>query len=64
MSDTYKRHAVSKDVMQCGCHWKREPGFGDVLVLCPIHKAHSDASVKKFERERSAPRRLPVREEK
>lgn len=51
--DTYRRRMVSKDAMQCGCYWVREPGIGDVLKQCPIHQAATNASVAKFERERS-----------
>jgi hypothetical protein len=49
--DVYKRRFVG-DTAQCGCHWTREPGWGDVLNLCPIHKAHSAAHLRQYERER------------
>ncbi len=50
-SDTFKRRAVGPDEYQCGCHWERRPGCGDVLVECPIHAAAGRARLKKFERE-------------
>lgn len=52
MTDTFKRIKTSTDGMQCGCHWERRYGMGDVLIQCPIHKQASDALVKKFERAR------------
>jgi hypothetical protein len=53
MSDSYKRAFVD-DRAQCGCFWRRESGFGDVLHLCPIHEQHSRAELEKYERERIA----------
>lgn len=38
--DTYRRR-FDGDVAQCGCAWTKEPGYGDVLKLCPIHERHS-----------------------
>lgn len=48
--DSYKRREVSPGVYQCGCYWKREVHYGDVLVECPIHKQAGEASLKRFER--------------
>lgn len=53
--DPYKRRYVSADVYQCGCRWERQANEfynGDVLLLCPIHKQHSDAHYRAYERER------------
>lgn len=50
--DTYKRREVSPGVYQCGCTWTREPGWGDVLVECELHKLATKARVDRFERER------------
>ena len=50
--DTYKRRGVSPDAYQCGCKWVRRAGIGDVLAQCPLHQAHTEASVKEFDRER------------
>jgi len=47
--DTYRRNFTG-DVAQCGCRWERVAGFGNVLRLCLIHQAATDAAV---ERERS-----------
>jgi hypothetical protein len=55
--DTFKRVAVDKDRYQCGCHWLRSPIWGDQLSQCPIHGAATVASVREFDRERSAQRR-------
>jgi len=49
--DTYNRHNISPDIYQCGCHWTREEGWGDVLNLCPIHQQHTNMCVEKFDRE-------------
>jgi hypothetical protein len=43
--DTYRR-TFTGDVAQCGCTWKREAGWGDVLHECPIHAAATRASMK------------------
>lgn len=50
--DTYKRREVAEGtgVYQCGCRWVREPGRGDVLDLCALHRAHTKANVVRFER--------------
>lgn len=50
--DTYKRIKVSPNEMQCGCRWERQPGFGDVLIECPIHRQAGAANLARFERER------------
>lgn len=50
--DTFKRVLVAPDVYKCGCRWRRDPVFGDVLVECPIHKAAGKALLDKFERQR------------
>lgn len=48
--DIYKRRLINKDEYQCGCKWIKEKGFGDVLVLCIIHKTHSEVMWKKYEK--------------
>jgi len=50
--DTYNRRNISPNIYQCGCHWIREEGWGDVLNQCPIHQQHTNMGVEKFERER------------
>lgn len=50
--DSYNRIAVTKDKMQCGCHWENTKEYGDVLRECPIHKAATQASVIAFEKMR------------
>jgi hypothetical protein len=45
--DIYKRRKISADKYQCGCKWVRRAGLGDVLVECPIHKAATEAFVKR-----------------
>lgn len=50
--DDYKRREVAPGVYQCGCRWIRTREYGDVLQQCPIHQQHTDADVRKFERER------------
>jgi len=50
--DTFKRIKTGPNTFQCGCRWERRPGFGDVLVECPIHKQAGLARLRKFERER------------
>lgn len=52
--DDYKRREVVPGQYQCGCRWERRPGWGDVLVECPIHGQATRASVDRFERERSS----------
>lgn len=47
--DTFKRR-FTDDVAQCGCRWGRQPGWGDVLRECPIHKQAGDAWLAAFER--------------
>lgn len=58
--DPYSRVFVN-NVAACGCNWSRGPitlpdgtrvGFGDVLHLCPLHRAHSDAEYARLERKR------------
>lgn len=29
------------DVMPCGCRWRRDPRFGDVLDQCAEHRAET-----------------------
>ncbi len=41
--DRFKRRKVSENTYQCGCRWERQPGYGDVLVQCPIHDAATRA---------------------
>lgn len=53
--DSYNRNFIG-DLAQCGCHWTREPEYGDVLRLCQFHQQVNDASVREFERERKARR--------
>ena len=50
--DSYKRRKTSADNYQCGCGWARREGFGDVLVQCRIHQAHTEALVREFDRKR------------
>lgn len=50
MSDTYKRREISPGVYQCGCAWTRQPGLGDVLVECDLHRQATAASVARLER--------------
>jgi len=57
--DIYKRKQIEQDAYQCGCRWERWPDVGDVLVQCPIHQAHTNASVEKFERERERAKKVP-----
>ena len=52
--DTFKRRAVGPDEYQCGCRWERWPGYGDVLVECPIHAAAGVVQLKKFTRKQLA----------
>lgn len=49
--DTYRRR-FDGDVAQCGCRWERQPDYGDVLVQCPLHQAHTDSFVREMERKR------------
>lgn len=49
--DSYKRRMISENEFQCGCHWTKDPVYGDVLVECPIHEQATMASVRKHERE-------------
>lgn len=51
--DIYKRRATGPNTYQCGCHWTRERSLGDVLRLCPMHKAHSDAMLVAYERKKN-----------
>lgn len=51
--DAFNRRAVGPDEYQCGCHWKWNPVFGDVLIECPIHAAAGLARLRKFEKERA-----------
>ena len=55
--DTFKRIKTGPDTFQCGCRWERRPGFGDVLVECPIHKAAGKALVDRFERQNANTKR-------
>jgi hypothetical protein len=50
--DSYKRRNTSADTYQCGCRWERQAGFGDVLVQCRLHQAHTEALVREFDRKR------------
>jgi hypothetical protein len=45
-----RRRRFDGDVAQCGCRWRRDPDYGDVLVECPIHQAATAASVAAFDR--------------
>ena len=36
--DLFRRRMVSENAYQCGCEWKREPGYGDVLHECVFHQ--------------------------
>lgn len=46
--DIFKRIKIDADHYRCGCYWTREPGFGDVLNLCHIHKAASEARIRRL----------------
>jgi len=48
--DTFKRREVSPGVYQCGCHWVRLVGWGDVLRECLIHHAAGAARLAAYER--------------
>jgi hypothetical protein len=50
VSDRKHREHTSPDTYQCGCHWTREPGFGDVLHECPIHDAATKALSARIDR--------------
>lgn len=50
--DSYKRVEVAPGVYQCGCLWIRDEKWGDVLRECALHRQATEASVRKFERER------------
>lgn len=50
--DPYKRIPISDAGYQCGCHWEVVPEYGQIFKECPIHKAATEASVKRFEREK------------
>lgn len=52
--DTYKRREVRPGVYQCGCYWTRLTPYGDMLSQCALHQQATDASVKRFDRERGA----------
>ncbi len=52
MSDSYRRVFVG-DVAQCGCTWRRDAAWGDVLVECPLHRAATEVRVAGFERDRA-----------
>ena len=52
--DRYNRVKSGPDTYQCGCHWIKHPEFGDVLRQCPLHQAHTEAAVARFEREQKA----------
>ena len=43
--DVWQRRAVDGDPNRyvCGCQWRRDPDYGDVLDLCPLHREASDA---------------------
>lgn len=46
--DIYNRREVEPNRYQCGCHWIRKPGAGDILIECPIHAAATMARIRKF----------------
>lgn len=57
--DLYKRREVAPGRYQCGCRWmpaEKVPRAkalgvrGMCLVQCPIHQAHTDSLVRKFEK--------------
>lgn len=50
--DSFRR-IWNGDTAQCGCRWTREPGAGDVLVECPIHRQAGAAALARFERKRA-----------
>lgn len=50
--DSYRRKHTSADAYQCGCHWECRDGFGNVLVQCQLHQAHTEALVREFDRKR------------
>ena len=54
--DSYKRINTGADAHQCGCRWERRDGFGDVLVQCQLHQAHTEALVREFDRKRGIER--------
>lgn len=49
--DTFRRRKIATGKYQCGCYWRRDPQYGDVLVECPIHHAAGLISIQRFERE-------------
>ena len=40
-----KRRRFDGNRAQCGCEWRRDPQYGDVLEECPLHAAATRASV-------------------
>lgn len=56
--DSYNRIEVSKDTYQCGCHWIKDPDYGDVLVECPIHEQATIAHVRRTDGEIEKERRI------
>lgn len=46
--DPWRRRAVDGDPNRyvCGCQWRRDPDYGDVLDHCPLHREASDALAK------------------
>lgn len=55
--DSYNRRKISEDEFQCGCHWIKDPDWGDVLVECPIHEQATIAHVRRTDREIEKERR-------
>jgi hypothetical protein len=50
-SDPYRRRLVSENEYQCGCHWERRDGFGDVLVECAIHRQATTSTFERIDRD-------------
>jgi hypothetical protein len=52
--DIWERVLVdgNPDLYTCGCAWRRDPSWGDVLSLCQIHRQASDALASEIERKR------------
>jgi hypothetical protein len=56
--DIYRRKLVegSENQYTCGCRWTRNSRWGDVLVLCDLHKEHSEARWEQMEKSDNAKR--------
>lgn len=54
--DRYKRRLLdpsNPDIYQCGCRWTKEPGWGDVLALCPFHAEINSIELEQYERKQA-----------